>query len=152
MALAIFGSEINTSLMSRGRSITTDLPIPSRTKREVASLPTTWITASCGLAAAALSALATQSAAITGTSDAMPISVLQVMSHSPLGKAWLMKRIQTRLIVREVGCFWRQGAKNYRIVNARWIEVLGPLSDLTCFRESKNLPEMGRRGDPQNAS
>jgi hypothetical protein len=37
-----------------------------------------------------------------------------------------MKRIQTRLIVRELASCWRQGAKNYRIVNARWIEALGP--------------------------
>src|ERR1700684_4617161 len=37
-ALAIFGSATSTSLTSRGRSRTTDLPTPSGTKREVASL------------------------------------------------------------------------------------------------------------------
>src|SRR3982074_2867691 len=40
-ALAILGSAISTSLMSRGRSITTDLPTPSGMKREFRSLPTT---------------------------------------------------------------------------------------------------------------
>ena len=37
-ALAILGSATKTSLMSAGRSIATDLPTPSGTKRELASL------------------------------------------------------------------------------------------------------------------
>src|SRR5215472_7453417 len=36
-ALAILGAETSTSLMSAGRSTTTDLPTPSATNREVAS-------------------------------------------------------------------------------------------------------------------
>jgi len=42
-ALAIFGSAMRTSLMSRGKSITTDFPTPSGMKREFRSLPTTSI-------------------------------------------------------------------------------------------------------------
>src|SRR6187455_2955160 len=38
-----FCSIARTPLMSRGRSITTDLPMPSCTKREPESEPTTWI-------------------------------------------------------------------------------------------------------------
>src|SRR3954452_22122373 len=40
-ALANFGSATSTSLMSRGRSITTDFPMPSCTKRELESEPMT---------------------------------------------------------------------------------------------------------------
>jgi len=40
-ALANFGSATSTSFTSRGRSITTDLPMPSCTKRELESEPTT---------------------------------------------------------------------------------------------------------------
>src|SRR5213079_3131931 len=46
-ALANFGSATSTSLMSRGRSITTDLPMPSCTKRDEESEPTTWIDPVC---------------------------------------------------------------------------------------------------------
>src|SRR5215218_4987739 len=46
-ALANFGSATRTSLMSRGRSITTDLPMPSCTNREDESEPTTWIDPLC---------------------------------------------------------------------------------------------------------
>src|SRR5690349_19774156 len=49
-ALAILGSATSTSLVSRGRSITTDLPIPSWTKREDESEPTTRIGAPLGAA------------------------------------------------------------------------------------------------------
>src|SRR5262249_43970293 len=58
-ALAKLGSPTSTSLTSRGRSITTDLPIPSGTNWELASLPTTLITAapcSLGIAGAGTAA------------------------------------------------------------------------------------------------
>ena len=78
--------------MSRGRSRTTDLPMPSGTKREFWSLPTTWITgapfsigicASIGArgltrrsAAAAKLTSAVPAMAISAAADAVRINVL----------------------------------------------------------------------------
>ena len=75
-ALAILGSATSTSLMSRGRSITTDLPIPSGTKRELASLPTSWITGGVRESAAgARPVAANPNAMSTAISNVMRISV-----------------------------------------------------------------------------
>ena len=77
--MAIFGSATSTSLMSRGMSITTDLPIPSGTNWESASLAATWITGGeprtmRGSAAGARPVAASPKAAIRAASSAVWIS------------------------------------------------------------------------------
>src|SRR3954447_7700887 len=60
-ALAILGSATSTSLTSRGKSMTTDLPTPIGTKRTVASLAaivTTGARASVGAGAPAYAGIA----------------------------------------------------------------------------------------------
>src|SRR5450432_2580884 len=91
-ALAILGSAISTSLMSRGRSITTDFPTPSGMKRAFRSLPTTSIP---GAAAAAptgrwslaeVGPIATiPSAVIDVASAAVRVSIVVAMVRSLVG-------------------------------------------------------------------
>src|SRR5271156_1043164 len=68
-ALAILGSATRTSLTSRGRSITTDLPMPSARKRVFAGA-----TAATGVAVA--------SAAITGASVGLSVNAAAAENDS----------------------------------------------------------------------
>src|SRR5262249_43802786 len=90
-ALAVVGSATSTSLMSRGSSITTDLPTPSGTKREVASPATSWITGTDGSAAGAMPAAANPSAMIAATSSVVRISVAFAIKV-PLVSSRLLRR------------------------------------------------------------
>src|ERR1700694_5177176 len=89
-ALAILGSAISTSLMSRGKSITTDFPIPSGMKRAFRSLPTTSIpgalTAPARWSLAGVGPIATiPSVVIDAASDAVWIIVVLAMLRSLVG-------------------------------------------------------------------
>src|ERR1700737_4777983 len=89
-ALAILGSATSTSLMSRGRSMTTDLPTPSGTNCEAASLATTLIAGARGSpniggsAAGAQPVSARPIAAIKPKSSAVRISELFPISGPSL--------------------------------------------------------------------
>src|SRR5262249_35519997 len=83
----MLGSQTSTSLMSRGRSITTDLPPPSGRNWELASPPTTVITGvrapfpgTGGSAAGAWPVAASPKAAINATSNATRMSDVFPMS------------------------------------------------------------------------
>src|ERR1700730_11569561 len=83
MALAIFGSATSTSLMSRGRSITTDLPMPSARKRAFICPPppigiAPWSLATTG-AKAELSVNA-----VTAENDRARTIVVQIERRFPL--------------------------------------------------------------------
>src|SRR5712692_2522260 len=91
-ALAIFGSATSTSLMSRGRSITTDVPIPSGTNWEPLSLAATWITGARGSAAGARPVAANPKAVINATSSAVRISDVFPMFHPPCRRASFRNR------------------------------------------------------------
>src|SRR5437588_12756749 len=69
------GSATSTSLMSRGRSMTTDLPTPRGTKRALASLPTSSITGRFPSAAGDWCRAARKDAMVAMTSSVVRISV-----------------------------------------------------------------------------
>src|SRR6185312_16122426 len=80
-ALAMAGSATSTSLMSAGRSMATDFPIPSGMKRDVASLAATWTTGT--RASAAIVAVWTRLEAVrSAASETVRISGPVVMSVS----------------------------------------------------------------------
>src|ERR1700722_8527114 len=99
MALAIDGSATSTSLMSRGRSITTDLPTPIATCLATTSLEEIWIACDGELIGASPATPACRDTshdmAIRAARAAARIVVLVVMVEVPLSVQWVIDRVLT---------------------------------------------------------
>src|SRR5579864_5496685 len=74
--------------MSAGRSMTTDLPMPSGMKREVASLAATWITGTRASAATVGADGARPAPETSAASAVARIEVLMAMSRFPFARSF----------------------------------------------------------------
>src|SRR3954451_13616485 len=84
-ALAVVGSATSTSLTSRGRSTTTDFPMPSGTNRELASLLTRRMMGATASAASMRVGAVIQDAATTAANKAVRVCVRCAIVVSLIG-------------------------------------------------------------------